>query len=230
MFPTTHWTLLAEATIHGDAQASAALDSFCRRYRPPIVSFIQRHGVPQDQVEDVAHDFLLGLLKHSTLKRADRTKGRFRAYLCTALARFLISRARVSQGPGGQAPLSLDACLENLNFGEPGPPDDAFDRDWAVAMMRGAFEDLAATATLTKERIAAWPVVVKYLLPGQTPPPYEVAAAQLGTSPAALRVDVSRHRARFREFLRERVSQTVGSGEDVDSEMLHLFKVLNTNT
>lgn len=229
MFPTTQWTILAQATIHGDAGANAALAAFYERYRQPIMAFIRRRGVPQDQVEDLAHDFLLRLLKHSTLKRADRAKGRFRSYLCTALARFLISRARGQPGPGGMVPLSLDSCLENLNLEDLEPPDEAFDRDWAVAMMQGAFEDLAATAKLSRERSASWPVVVKFLLPSQNAPPsYEEAAAQLGTSAAALRVDVSRQRARFREFLRERVAQTVGSGESVDSEMLHLFKVLNT--
>lgn len=228
MFPTTHWTLLAKATSHGDTQAAEALASFCQRYRQPIIAFIQRHGVPRDQVEDVAHDFLLRLLKHSALKRADRTKGRFRSYLCTALARFLISRSRVSQGPGGQAPLSLDEVLENLTPGDSGVEDITFDRDWAVALMQAAFDDLILTSTATKERSAAWPVVVKFLLPGQVPPPYEEAAAQIGTSPAALRVDISRQRARFREFLRDRVLQTVSSPAEVESEMRHLFEVLNS--
>lgn len=230
MFPTTQWTVLAKATTHGDASSAEAMDAFCQRYRQPIVSYIQRHGVPRDQVEDVAHDFILRLMRHSTLRRADRTKGRFRSYLCTALARFLISRSRSVQGPGGLATVSLDSTLENLDHGEYDPPDVAFDRDWAIALMKGAMEDLTASATSGKERGASWPVIVRFLLPGRKPPSYDEAAEQLGINPGTLRVDVSRQRARFREFLRERVARTVSSSGDVEDEMLHLFKVLNINS
>ena len=70
-FPTTRWSLLAHATIHGDAAQGKALAEFYRHYREPVVSFIRQQTADQTQAEDLAQDSFIHLVQHSTLPRAD---------------------------------------------------------------------------------------------------------------------------------------------------------------
>jgi RNA polymerase sigma-70 factor (ECF subfamily) len=77
-FPTTRWSLLAQATIHGGAAEGEALAEFYRRYREPVVSFIRRQTADPMQAEDLAQEFFIHLVQHSTLQRADPLRGRAR--------------------------------------------------------------------------------------------------------------------------------------------------------
>src|SRR5436190_23444592 len=71
-FPTTHWTMLAQATLHGDTSAGKALEEFVLSYRAPVLALLRRRGVPDVHVEDLTQEFFLQLMKNSSLKRADR--------------------------------------------------------------------------------------------------------------------------------------------------------------
>lgn len=230
MFPTTHCTVMAQAPLHGDTDGKDALEVICREYREPILSYICRHGVETDHAEDVAHDFLVEISTNTMLSQADRSKGGFRSYLCTALTGFLISRNRKSAGPGGSPTLPLDDSMAVSDTSVPVQNEADFDRDWAVALLKGACTDLKASVMAGNKEPSAWPVLSRFLLPGQVPPPDEEAAAKLGTSPAGLRAEISRQRSKFRDCLRQRVLATVSSETEADHEMRHLFTVLNLTT
>src|SRR5436305_5416488 len=92
-FPTTHWTLLARASLGGDTENRGALEELCRRYWTPIVRFIQVRGIPPSQAEDLTQEFMVHILEKSLFGRADRFQGRFRSFLIGALIRFLRDKA-----------------------------------------------------------------------------------------------------------------------------------------
>lgn len=226
-FPTTRWSLLAQATIHGDAAQKEAWAEFYRRYRGPVVGFIRQQGARPAQAEDLAQEFFISLIENATLQRADRERGRFRSFLLKTLVRFL-SRSRTkgaaAKRGGGTEPLSLDQPLGD----EPAVPAAvarSFDRDWAWEMValtraeltarwaaRGRAEDLATLAGF---------------LPGAAvPPTYESAAQALGWTLARLKTEVHRLRQEFRELLRHEVALTVDAPHEIEAEMVHLHAVL----
>ena len=88
-FPTTQWTLLARASLNGETQSRQALEELCRRYWGPLQQFIRSRGYTETEAEDLTQEFLLHLLEHSTLQRAERMRGKFRSFLLGALMRFL---------------------------------------------------------------------------------------------------------------------------------------------
>src|SRR5215212_4913074 len=88
-FPTTHWSLLAKASLSGQMPAREALEELCRRYWSPLRQFIRWRGYTESEADDLTQEFVLHLLKHSTLNKADRLRGRFRSFLLGALTRFL---------------------------------------------------------------------------------------------------------------------------------------------
>lgn len=229
--PDTQWSLLAQATLHGEDGGADALAEFCGRYRPPIVEFIQRRGHALADAEDLAHDFIIHLMEKSALRRAQQARGRFRSFLLGALVRFLgdAHDRRTAQKRGGAAaPLSLDAGDEDDSTLQPiVPPPDAeiFDRQWALGLLALTIEGLESSFE-KKGRDREFAVLRLFIPGGVQPPPYETAAALLGMTVPALKTEVHRLRARFRARLRQEVAATVSSPEQIDEEITYLGRVL----
>jgi len=229
-FPTTHWSLLAQASLGGETQARAALDQLCRRYWAPLNQFIRLRGYTEPEAEDLTQEFLLHLLEHSALRRPDPLRGKFRSFLLGALVKFLATERdrRMTQKRGGQHPhVSLEA-LPEVGANESSLPDTdvaAFDRAWALAVVRRALEEIERDyASAGKAELFA---VLRSFLPGEsTPPSYEEAAARAKTSLPAFNSEIHRLRQQFRECVRGEIMATVSAPHEIEEELTHLYRVL----
>ena len=230
-FPTTHWSLLARATRHGDGESRTALEELCRRYWEPVHQFIRSRGVPDPEAEDVTQDFMLHVVEKSAFGRADRLRGRFRSFLLGVLVRFLGDRAdhRNALKRGGTIHhVSLDSAQLADDGAEPSVPSDKatlFDREWALTILENALRKVREEySTSQRESVFA---VLKQFLPGDAQPPsYDTAASQLGLSVSALKSEIHRLRRRFRALVREEIAQTVSAPHEIDGEMAHLQEML----
>jgi len=227
-FPTTRWSILAQATMHGDASQAAALAEFYRRYREPVLNFIRQQTGNLAEAEDLTQEFFVHLAENSTLQRADRLRGRFRSFLLGALTRFL-ARERAHRGAAkrgeGRLPLSLDA----LSPGEvepavPASVAQAFDREWARDLLMRVRRDLAEQ---WRSEQAAAAMLLRFLPGAVDTPAYEAAAAGLGWTLARFKTEVFRLRQQFRERVRAEVALTVDAPHEIDAEMIHLHLVLS---
>ena len=81
--------MLALATAHGDTGSLAKLESFCERYWQPVHLVIRSRVTSVEQAHDLTQAFFVCLMEKSTLRRADKARGRFRTFLLTVLWRFL---------------------------------------------------------------------------------------------------------------------------------------------
>ena len=229
-FPTTQWSVLAKAALDGETQAESALEDLCRRYWSPLREFIRLRGYPEAEAEDLTQGFLLHLLEHSTLKKADRLQGRFRSFLLGALVRFLADERarRLRQKRGGQIPhLSLEQqAFEMATTPDPGTIE--FDREWAVVVLENAVRALQSEyAANQREKQFA---VLRQFLPGASESPsYETACSQLGLSLPAFKSELHRLRRRFKMVVVLEVASTVSAPHEVDEEMAHLQQVLLDN-
>lgn len=234
IFPTTRWSVLAQATLNGETDAGIALAEFYRRYQGPIQRALRWRGVPDADVEDLTHDFLLHLLRASSLRRADRERGRFRNFLLGALLHFLADAQdrRMAQKRGaGAAHVSLDQ--PESDSGEPSAPVVAappalvqeFDRSWAIAILNDSLTRLEAE--FIRDGNAEQFAVFRRFLPGASEPmPYEAAAERLGRPLATIKSDILRLRRRLRELVRGTIAETVSAPHEIDAEMRHLQAVL----
>lgn len=227
-FPTTRWSLLAQATIHGDATQKQAWAEFYRRYREPVVGFIRRMNPDHAQAEDLTQEFFIHLVEQSTLHRADRMRGRFRSFLLGSLTRFLArdrTRAGADKHGGGKANLSFDALTPGAD--EPAVPPEvaqAFDREWARDLVVRVRHDLREE---WKGNAAELALLLRFLPGAAHTPAYETVAADLGWTLARVKTEVFRLRARFRERVRAEVALTVDAPHEIDAEMAHLHLVLS---
>jgi RNA polymerase sigma-70 factor (ECF subfamily) len=230
-FPTTHWTLLAEATLNGDTRGRSALEQMCRDYHRPVFVVLRARGFAEEEAEDLTQDFFLRLFESKAWKRAERSKGRFRSFLLGTLTHMLqhvwAAGQRQKRG-GGTRTESLEAAQENGEM--PAAPDEGnaetvFDREWALGLIQtafvkveGEFEDAGRA-----EEFA----VLRRFLPGvEVPLRYDEAARLLGKSEGLVKSMIHRLRDDYRRALRALVARTVSAAHEVDEELAYLHQVL----
>lgn len=234
-FPTTNWTLLAQASLNGDEAGRRALDALCTAYRRPVVAYLRSRGLAQEDAEDAAHDFLLKLVRSSLWKRADRLRGKFRTFLLAILSRLMLQQFRNQQREkrgGGMQAASLDDLAtddRSLAVEDPLPGGESFDREWAFTLVSEAVSVVEQEFS-ARGQDAQFALLRRYLPGSGDPPPYEIAAAELSLSPPALKAAIHRLRQRFREVLRTLVARTVAAPHEVDDELRYLGTLLASGT
>jgi RNA polymerase sigma-70 factor (ECF subfamily) len=222
-FPTTQWTLLAQATMSGETAGRLAMEDQCRRYWTPLYQYIRARGYAEAEAKDLTQEFLLHVLEHSTLQRADRLRGRFRSFLCGALVRFLgdVSDKRRARKRGGDV-THVDMDSPMAERAAASTPDGLlFDREWALVILENGLRSVQQAFEDTHF------AVLRRFLPGSGDvPTYEDAAKELGMSMPALKSELHRLRQRFRLAVREEVAATVSAPHEIDEELNHLQQVL----
>src|SRR5687768_17378716 len=92
MFATTRWSLVAAAQDPAGPHAREALADLCRAYWFPVYAYVRRRGHDQHAAQDLTQGFFARLLEMNDLAAADRTRGRFRAFLLAACRHFLANQ------------------------------------------------------------------------------------------------------------------------------------------
>lgn len=228
-FPETHWTMLARATLNGDAAGRAALEELCRRYWPAVRDFLTARGLAPEEAEDVTQDFFAGLVKSGGWHTADRARGKFRSFLLGALERTLTERRRrrmAQKRGGGGAAMSLEE-LADAGI-EPAEAEDdlRFDAAWAERVLEVAM-DVLERELAEQGRGEEFAVLVPFLGASAGNAANDTAAAVLGISPAAAKTKIFRLRQRFRDCILAEVSRTVETPHEAEQEMSYLFAVLS---
>jgi DNA-directed RNA polymerase specialized sigma24 family protein len=225
-FPTTRWTEMAGATLHGDVAARQALANLCARYYEPVRQFIAWHGRAA-QAADLTQSFFLYVLEQGVVKRADKLRGKFRTFLLTVLKRFLLHEDRAANAGKRGGGVELVA-LDDPNTPEPAiAPEEVtdFDRQWAVALMNAAVAQVGAE--IVRERSAdALDVLKHFLGTAQEPGTYETAANLLGMSLSAVKTEIMRWRRRLGELVRLEVARTVSAPHELREEIAYLRRIL----
>ncbi len=228
-FPTTQWSQLAEASLHGGASAQAALDQLCRQYWQPVFQVFRFWGLELPHAQDATQGFFLYLMKASLFRRADPLRGKFRSFLCAALRQYAVdhyqrpAQRRLRQG-AEEVPWETPGILPPT---QEAPADMVFDREWALITLEAALERLRLEYEALRGPTAF--ALIRKFLPASPHrvPDYASAAALLHTTPAALRIEVHRLRTQFRTLLRREVARTVSAPHEIDEELLYLNEILH---
>jgi RNA polymerase sigma factor (sigma-70 family) len=116
------------------APREMAWEDFRAKYGPIIAGFARNLGAPQQDIDDVIQDVMLGFFSTSATFVYDPAKGRFRGYLkvCT----FNALKKRVGQNAKFMG-LALDAV-------DPTAPaiDNTWEQEWEQQQLKRALEDV----------------------------------------------------------------------------------------
>jgi RNA polymerase sigma-70 factor (ECF subfamily) len=230
-FRTTRWSLVLAAGRPRDAEAGEALSELCHGYWPPLYAYARRALPTIEDAQDATQAFFVHLLERNLPAAARRERGRFRSFLLAAFQHFLANRrtlARAAKRGGGRVPLSLDFAAAERTAPQPIaadlPPDRAYDRAWALALLERVLARLRAEHD-SAGRSAQFDALKGFLTAGDDGS-VAAAAEALEQPEATVRVAVHRLRKRYRALLRAEISETVAGPEEVDDEIRWLFAAL----
>jgi RNA polymerase sigma-70 factor (ECF subfamily) len=233
-FATTRWSLVVAASRGDAVRGRDSLAGLCQAYWFPLYAYVRRRGYSPEDSQDLTQAFFTRLMEKNWVAAADRSKGRFRTFLLSAMKHFLADewdRARAAKR-GGDAvvlPLSFDTA-EARYVQEPADPDTPeriYERRWAVAMLDEVLNRLRAEYD-AEGKTSLFAALHPCLVGERTTQPYAQLAESLGSSEAAIKSAVHRMRQRYRQLLREEVAGTVDSADDVEDELRHLFAALTS--
>ncbi len=227
-FDSTSWSLILRAQHDpGD------LEKLLRAYWSPVYAYVRRKGFSTHDASDITQDFLTQVvLGRDFLGRADKGRGTFRAFVKTSLRNFLIDHQRRMARRRGD--VSLDEPALNLGSGErareDSAPSDAFDRQWAAAVLAVTVERLRAGCE-TDGLKAHWRAfelnVLRPITKGTQPLPMDELARLVEARDAAhasnMIVSVKR---RFRATLRKVVGETVAAPAQVEEEITAIKRAM----
>ena len=219
-FATTRWSLIFDAR-HGAGDTRAALEEICRVYRRPVLAYIRRHPGAGPDAEDLAQEFFARLLEQRWDLRADPDLGSFRAFLLTALRRFLIDASdRAHAGKRGGQWQRVPLSDESAEFVSPPSesPEQAVTRAWMQTLVHQAMQRLREE-TAAAGKAALYAQLSGFLLEPPDSADYPALAERLQLRVNTLAVAVHRLRQRLRELVREEVLQTVSTQGDMDIEL-----------
>lgn len=227
-FDTTHWSVVLRAR-DGSNDARTALESLCRTYRPPVLAYIRGRGYATD-AEDLAQTFFARFLEHAYHADADPMRGRFRAFLLTALKRFLINSDMENHALKRGGAVHFDPLSSDSGDGAPvasnaASPESEFERSWAVAVLDSALGKLRAEAERSG-KVALFDHLQEFLTERPDEEDYARAAAALNLRRNTLAVAVHRMRHRLRELVREELAQTTVDRDELEAELRGLRAAL----
>jgi len=226
LFEATQWSVVSNAAHGGDAVAAEALEALFTAYWQPLYRYLRRVGHSEQDAKDLVQGFLAHLLEHDGLKLADRTKGRFRAFLLGSLKNYATNQWRKDHAlkrGGFAAHLSLDWKSAETGLGielsDPMTPDLLYDRDWAIALLSRVLDDMERM----EKDLSRWK---PFLSVNSTTISYAEIAREFQINEGAARIAVHRLRKLYRKLLRQEIARTLTSDELVEDEMRSLFCVL----
>jgi RNA polymerase sigma factor (sigma-70 family) len=231
-FATTRWSLIQQARQGHDTPARAALEELCRAYWLPVYAFMRRQTRDLHEAQDWTQGFFASLLSRDAFAELTPDRGRFRSFLLAA-ARHFASNERDKKNAivrGGHVILqSLDYEVgEQLlarELSTTATAESSFERQWAHAVLDRVLQQLREEYDTTG-RSELFENLAGQLSGTTSEGVLTELAAQLQMSPEAIRIALHRLRKKYRLLLRNEISQTTDSPDDIDDEIRYLFAVL----
>lgn len=227
-FPSTHWTSIRAG--EDPAARRQALENLARLYWRPIHAYLRTAlGKNDEEAIDLTQDFFLWTIESAFLAKADPARGRFRAFLKTALRNYAAradERASALKRGGGTRFFGLAEGEEGdellaLADGRARTPEEDLDDAWKAAVVRAAVERTRSQLE-GDGRGVVFAVFRDWFLEDRGDLDHRAIADRHGIS----LVDVANHLARakraYGDHLRDLVRETVGSSADLEEELAWL--------
>jgi RNA polymerase sigma-70 factor (ECF subfamily) len=205
------------------------------RYWKPIYCYLRRKGYDNESAKDLTQGFLHEIvLNRGLVQKADQSRGRFRSLLLTSLNRYLIN---VKKGEAVRSRIPRDK-LVSLDMVEPpelaqmtkASADDFYQYVWLSALLNQVLSAVHRSCARDGLEIH-WRIfedrVVRPILQGAAPPSLANVGRTHGIQDekraSNMCITVKR---RFRVALKEYVSTTVASNQQVEEELAEIMKFL----
>ena len=225
-FFSTAWTVVRRAQDPGGEEYRRSLEELCSRYWKPVYAFVRRRGWNAEEARDLTQEYFSRFLEKELVRRADRSRGRFRNFVLITVERFL----RDELDKRTRRRKAHERMADRVR--EAGPPSGAdpeeeFNRELARELIGRVLERLQAhCAERSQERyFLAFRARVEGSAEGRAPT-YEQIARDLGVSVTDVTNAIHRAGRIFRMLLREEIRKGVSRESEIDAEIAELRRYL----
>ncbi len=233
-FQTTQWTLLEDLQCSDETRQQNAAAHLADQYWPPAYAWLRKRGVTPEKASECTQAFFHDVvLSRKLFERADRTRGRLRDLLKTALKNYLIDynikenrrRDRLSVDPAQiEREESMQSAASDVS------PDDVFDTRWALAILEQAMLECQKQFSARNQdkywrAFELW--TLQPALYGNDPPPRADIARECGFADEG-HVSVAVHtvKQRLKVILEQTVARTVDDAADTTEEFERVQSIL----
>ena len=230
-FATTRWSMVISAR-NNSPESREALESLCIAYWQPLYVYARRRALDDNEAQDWTQAFFTELLEKNYLNSVSPERGRFRAFLLTAFKHFLTKewdKIKAQKRGGGCAPISLNFHAANsaihIDPASGLTAEQHYDQEWAISLLDRILERLKAEFGAAGKAVY-FEELKGFIIGDHAGTTYADVAARLNITEEAAKKTGSRMRSRYREMLREEITQTVASPDEVDDEIRNLFAIL----
>ena len=217
-FPTTVWTHVRSA-MEGD---SSQLTRILIRYRAPIVGFLRRKGLRDEQAEDLAQEVLLRVSRRDFLSRIDPSLGKFRSLLLSVTRHVLseeLKKDRAQRRGGDARRLEGTGIIDQVA----GKEDAVFDELWVRELVEGALRGLDADS---KKR--ALPLADAFRFKYLEGLSQEEVAARLGCPLSSAKNHIYYGKLKFKELLLAAIKDYCATPGEYEDELRRLAPYLGS--
>ena len=234
-FLTTEWSVI-DLIRDGRKSSSVALtNDLLRKYWKPVYCYLRRKGYHNEQAKDLTqgffHEVVVG---RSLIEHAEQSRGRFRAFLLTALQQYLAGVHR-KQSTQKRMPRGDRVRLDELELGgqleAPAQysPEESFHYAWGAQLLDGILEEVREKCR-ADGKLLHWQVfhdrVLQPIMNNIAPPSLAEICRRYDiddTSKASnMIVTVNR---RFQAGFKRHIRRSVIRDDDVDSEFRELMRI-----
>lgn len=216
-FPTTEWTQILDFS-----QKEAILSELCTKYWKPLYSYLRGLGFSNEKAKDLVQDFLTEkVIDQELIRQADRTRGKLRTFLLTAIRNYAINIHKSSRET-----LDIDKILEVSDTTS--NPEDAYDRAWADDLLQDVLEQLHIECG-KRGKTVHWQLFKQWLLDPsdqqQKPQMKDLCDKYNIDNTAQAYHMIENIKRRFRSILREHLRGLVNADEEVDAEISDFINI-----
>jgi RNA polymerase sigma factor (sigma-70 family) len=228
VFPNTHWSLFSSLESVDEATRRTAFETLTVSYWRPVWAVIRaRTRLPPEDASDLTQDFFLWIIETKFLSRADRARGRFRAFVSVALQNYLtgVQRKERTLKRGGGQLLPLQEAPEvdlSVDDSPQADPDRFLTTQWASDLLERATSRLQESYE-SEGKSTHFELFHEYFIGPTVTRDYNDLASKYQLSSGKVSKSLFQARQRFRGILRGLVGETVSTAEDLEGEMQSLF-------
>lgn len=237
VFLTTCWADVRNARTSNKVRQREVVGNLISSYWKPVYCYLRHKGYANEPAKDLTQDFFdQVVLGRNLFERADKTKGRFRSLLLTALNNYVASVYRreaaekrrpkdgiISLEDFDEAPLAATAKAMS--------PDDAFTYIWASVLLQEVVAEVELQCSADGKDLH-WRLfdarVLRPIMDGTEPEPLAGICKRLGNEDSAKAANmIVTVKRRFQAAIKDHVRRYVDSDEEVEQEIGNLMKILS---
>lgn len=233
-FPVTRWSLVGRAATRGTENGRLALGELVQIYMPALrAHLVSTMRIEPHRADDLLQSFLTDkVVEQNTLAQADRSRGRFRAFLVTALHNFAIDELR-KRSTQSRAPEHRPLDVDNHRDEVPGAhtPASIFDRIWAQEVLGEVMRRMREECDDANRHV--WGIFeARVLLPitdGVPRPSHDELAARFNRESATQASNtLGTAKRMFRRIFHGVVAEYADGESDINHEIDELWRIFST--